>query len=517
MVMNSMKASLKEINFLVLPILLLLSTSCGNSGNQAHTHDHGEDAAHVHDEPGISIDTVVWTEDVELYVEYPPLVVGERIEFVTHLTRLNPYQAVTEGNITVNLLKGNSGIRQTVDAVAGNGIFIPALIPRESGRFQLYFDLDLPDINQRVALGNVQIFPSREIAEQSLAIHEESPGDIEFTKEQAWKVPFDIIQVSRDSMTEVISLAGKWMPEPGTQRMINAPASGNILYVTPNLLEGKSVRKGEHLMTLSGGDMNLENIRSEIKRAEAEFELARSAYERKQDLHELEVISDAEWQKVQRDFEVARARYEQLVQNYSDEGIQLKAPLSGFIKRIYTENGNYVSAGSPLVRIGTAGSQLLKVHLNPADRYKINTGKPITVYIEDPRTGKAEMYEGRVLSMGRSVSEDQPLLPLVVEVKNEKEVIEGTLVKAEISIGAPEKVISIPTSALLENFGRYSVVVQKGGESFEIRPVTLGIRTSERVEISSGLEEGEIVVSEGAYQVKMASMSSSVPAHGHSH
>ena len=75
----------------------------------------------------------------------------------------------------------------------------------------------------------------------------------------------------------------------------------------------------------------------------------------------------------------------------------------------------------------------------------------------------------------------------------------------------------IPVNGLLEDYGNYSVIVQLSGESFERRSVKIGKRNGENVEIRQGLQIGEVVVTTGAYQVKMASMSGSTPAHGHEH
>jgi multidrug efflux pump subunit AcrA (membrane-fusion protein) len=73
----------------------------------------------------------------------------------------------------------------------------------------------------------------------------------------------------------------------------------------------------------------------------------------------------------------------------------------------------------------------------------------------------------------------------------------------------------IPVNALLEDYGSYSVIVQLSGESFERRAIKIGKRNGENVEILQGLKVGEVVVTTGSYQVKMASMSGSTPAHGH--
>jgi multidrug efflux pump subunit AcrA (membrane-fusion protein) len=59
--------------------------------------------------------------------------------------------------------------------------------------------------------------------------------------------------------------------------------------------------------------------------------------------------------------------------------------------------------------------------------------------------------------------------------------------------------------------------VQTEGESFERRIVRLGVRDREYVEVLSGVEPGEHVVTRGAYAVKLAAAGTQVPAHGHAH
>jgi cobalt-zinc-cadmium efflux system membrane fusion protein len=59
--------------------------------------------------------------------------------------------------------------------------------------------------------------------------------------------------------------------------------------------------------------------------------------------------------------------------------------------------------------------------------------------------------------------------------------------------------------------------VQRGGETFERRTVTLGARSGDTVQIVEGVKAGERVVTKGAYLVRLASLSTSVPAHGHVH
>ena len=86
-----------------------------------------------------------------------------------------------------------------------------------------------------------------------------------------------------------------------------------------------------------------------------------------------------------------------------------------------------------------------------------------------------------------------------------------------MSVGEPLESITVPILCLMEDYGKYSVMVQLSGESFEMRNVIIGKRNGSDVQIIEGLAEGEIVVTKGAFQVKMASMAGTAPAHGHAH
>ena len=75
----------------------------------------------------------------------------------------------------------------------------------------------------------------------------------------------------------------------------------------------------------------------------------------------------------------------------------------------------------------------------------------------------------------------------------------------------------IPVSALMEEQGNFYVYVQLGGESFQKREIKIGASDGENVQVLSGIEEGERVVTKGAYQIKLSSASGELPAHGHEH
>ena len=80
-----------------------------------------------------------------------------------------------------------------------------------------------------------------------------------------------------------------------------------------------------------------------------------------------------------------------------------------------------------------------------------------------------------------------------------------------------EDALAIPDSALVDENGCPTAYVQVSGETFQRRDLRLGIRDSGFSQVIEGLAPGEQVVTRGAYAVRLASLATSVPAHGHAH
>ena len=86
---------------------------------------------------------------------------------------------------------------------------------------------------------------------------------------------------------------------------------------------------------------------------------------------------------------------------------------------------------------------------------------------------------------------------------------------------APEDFIGHPVAhareiALVEEEGRWVVYVQLNGETFERRDLTLGFRDGDWWQVLGGLSPGEWIVTEGAYAVRLATVSGEI-GHGHAH
>jgi multidrug efflux pump subunit AcrA (membrane-fusion protein) len=125
---------------------------------------------------------------------------------------------------------------------------------------------------------------------------------------------------------------------------------------------------------------------------------------------------------------------------------------------------------------------------------------------------------GRLASLGRVVDPRSRTLPITFGFDNRTlrlPVGQSVFLHLLMAATAPGPVV--PSAAVVDDAGRPIVFVQRGGETFDRRPVTLGARTGDLVQITEGVKPGDRVVTKGAYLVRLASLSTSVPAHGHVH
>ncbi len=497
----------------IIVVLAFLASSCNNKAEDPH--EHNADGSHIGEEIP-RIDHTIWTDKTELFVEFPALIVGNPSRFAAHFTILDKHQPVREGSVTVSLIKGDKGLRNSVDAPSSPGIFSHVIQPKETGTYQLVFELKTPEYSDKITIDDVTVYANSDDAIKALGTAEEDES-ISFLKEQAWKIDFQTAPVVSDKIYDVINTSGVWMPSSGSVKSLAAKSNGVVDFKLKNLTEGTAVKKGQLLMSLNSQGLASNNLSTEIANARANFEQAKSEYERKQELYNSKIIPKSEFERVESNFSIAKSNYQSLASGVSDGSKEIRAPFDGFVKNIAVSNGDYVEQGVALVSIATHQSKVLKAELAPNYGLTMENVQGIWYQTKDAQWKNVTDAEGSILSIGKNVERENPLISVFALVNADVDMPEGSLTPVQIAMGYATQNTMIPVNALLEDYGSYSVIVQLSGESFERRPVKLGKQNGENVEILQGLEVGEVVVTTGAYQVKMASMSGSTPAHGHDH
>jgi membrane fusion protein, heavy metal efflux system len=493
-------------------VVICLALSYLLTGCNSHEHSHEEKA-----EPE-ALAYTIYTDKTELFLEFKPLIVGKEARFAAHFTHLGEYfKAFTEGTITLSLEVNGKKTVIKQDSLMVPGIFRLRLTPEQTGKGRLVFDIKTKEITDQIILNDVTVYPDANTAIAANPPGEESGNDISYLKEQAWKVDFANTPVKKQPFSEVIKTTGQILSAQGDEMIVAAKSSGIVRFTEKNTV-GASVTNGEGLFTITGGDITEGNVDVKFKEAKANYDKAKADVDRAKELIRDNLITQKDYMQRQNEFDIAQTQYNALAKNYSSGGQKVSAGINGFIKNIYVSEGQFVNAGDPLASISQNQRLILKAEVSQKyfSKLKSFTAANFKTPYDNKVYSTAEL-NGKLLSYGKSTSENSAFIPVSFEIDNKGEIIPGSFIELFLKSDPIADALVIPASSLIEEQGIFYVYVQVEGESFQKREVKLGVSDGINVQVLSGIKEGERVVSKGAYQIKLATMAGSMPAHGHEH
>lgn len=352
------------------------------------------------------------------------------------------------------------------------------------------------------------------VAKVEASADEHSDDEIIFTEEQAAKVGLKVEKMAKQAFNEVIKTSGTILSAQGDEQTVVATSNGVLMFNRSNLAEGSYVKKGQIIMTISS-----KNIADgdPVAKAKIAFETSKRQFERAEKLVKDKIISVKEFEQASLNYQLAKTAYEGFSANADGKGVNIVAPISGYIKNNMLESGEYVSTGQLLLTI--AQNSKLQLRAEVSEKYfdalnAISTANFKLPYSKD--IIKLSDLNGKLLSVGSSTSENNFYIPVIFEFDNIGKIRTGSFVEIYLIASPKAKVISIPKSALVESQGLFFVYKKEGAEEYEQIEVKLGANNGERVEVLSGLTEGDSIVTEGVMQIKLASQGSAIPD-SHSH
>jgi len=468
-----------------------------------------------------------WTERTELFMEYPPLVSGERARFAIHLTNLADFSPLREGRVVVRFA-GETIARFEVDGPSTPGIFGVDVEVPAARRYQLAVEVHGPGLTDEHRVGAVTVYATADAALAAVEVDDE--GATTFLKEQQWTLDFATMRVGEDARREIIIVPASIEPRAGGTADVRALASGRIASGGGRAV-GTPVNRGDTLAELVVRTERIGEgsiLRLELSNAEAELRLADQALARIEKLAEAGAIPTRRLGEARVASETAVARVKiaeeevrHLELSRSGEGtgdpgerVVLRAPLSGVIAESFATAGATVDAGELLYRIVT----LDRVHVVGAvPEHNLSQVQGMTE-AEVNVPGLDPLRTDRLVSLGRVVDREARSVPIVFALDNPPQAVAiGQVVSLHLIGTAAADGVTIPTGAVVDDAGQPIVFVQAGGESFERRPVRVGGPREGGYVLVNGLDSGERIVISGAHLVRLAALSPQTPGHGHVH
>ena len=341
------------------------------------------------------------------------------------------------------------------------------------------------------------------------AAHSHNEGEITFTAHEASLGAFATQKVSHSHFHPVIKTAGRIITTPQGATVVTAPARGLVRF-NNNTARGAMVNNGTTVMRIAADDTQ----GASLSTIEADYKLWTARMQRADSLIIDRIISQDTYDATRAEYDKARMAYESINKNTGKE-IAVKSPMSGFIRELAVENGDYVERGTALFEVvkNTRGRIEVDVPQKYFDKLSHITS---AVFI----TAGGKKYDtatlgGKVITYSKSVS-SAGLISLIIEYDSTGDIPEGAFADVYLRVDSTFDAITIPTCAITEEQGEYFVYVKTCSDSYRKQPVVIGMTDGVNVEIKSGLKAGETIVTAGVYRVKLAGNTGAIP-HSHEH
>lgn len=340
--------------------------------------------------------------------------------------------------------------------------------------------------------------------------------EIILSPEKARAAGVKVEEVKPGMFHGVIHTSGKVMSASCDETAVVATISGRVQYKN-HVSEGLKVASGTTLFSITSAGMQMADG-DPVQRARIDYERAERDYTRAKTLIKDKIISEKDLAVAKAEYEASKLTYTSMQRTRSTGGVAVTAPRGGYIKQCMVNGGDYVEAGQPLAVITQNKHLYLRAEI--AERHfnelnKIRCAKFRTSYSN--RLYDITDMGGHIQSYGRSAEVNNSYIPVIFEFNNTGDVVQGSYAEIYLITQDRPNVITLPLTALTEEQGIHFVYIQVDAEGYRKQEVTLGESDGERVEILTGVKQGDRVVTKGAMQIKLASAANAIPAHNHNH
>ncbi|MDN3491944.1 efflux RND transporter periplasmic adaptor subunit [Winogradskyella bathintestinalis] len=282
----------------------------------------------------------------------------------------------------------------------------------------------------------------------------------------------------------------------------------NLLTITPEyngiltqvyVTEGQKVSKGQLLAKIDDGGLS-----QQVAQLQIETDLAKTTYERQKRLWDQNIGSEIQFLQAKSTYEAQKEAVNQLNQQIAKTTV--KAPFSGTIDDVITEQGSVVAAGqTQLLRIVNLSDMYVEVEV--PERYVSDVTKGKNVEVNLPVLGKT--IDTKVRQASDFINPANRTFKAEIEIPNKDNSIKPNLTaRLKINDYTNENAMLIPQSVISENAegDQYVYVVNDKGSDGIGKAKRVIIETGKTqgdvIEVLTGLEAGAEIIKEGARSVR---------------
>ncbi|MGW8267737.1 MAG: efflux RND transporter periplasmic adaptor subunit [Longimicrobiales bacterium] len=311
-----------------------------------------------------------------------------------------------------------------------------------------------------------------------------------------------------------LSAMGQVLEDQYRKAIVSYPFSARIARIDARV--GDWVQAGETLVVLQSEEVGA--AVSEFYKAMADHELAKVNFERQDQLFQNGVGARKDFSAAEAQLRVAEASLNAAEKKLHVLGftesqivlltethqvspmIPLLTPIAGKVVANNAVLGGMVDESTEILTILDPTHLWVEAEIYEKDIAKIRVGQQARITVP---AYPDEVFQGAITYVSDLLNPETRTITVRTEVNNDGlELKPGMFADLVIELNHSGTALSVPREAVLDDRGSHLVFVRLAPNRFQPRLVTVGMRENGFVEIAEGIEEGEVVVARGNFQLK---------------
>jgi membrane fusion protein, multidrug efflux system len=274
---------------------------------------------------------------------------------------------------------------------------------------------------------------------------------------------------------------------PDEETDLSFETSGKIVAIF--FKEGTRVKKGDLLAKI-----NDKPLQAQLEKLQVALKLADAKEFRQRSLLGKDAISQESYDQIVTDVQGIKADINLIKARISET--ELRAPFEGEIGFRYLSEGAYATSSTKIAKLVKISP--LKIEFSISEKYSsdIRIGYPITFVVNEKE------YSASVYAVDPKIDIDTRVISLRALYPNKNEELKpGTYAKITLELSKLDSAVAIPTEALIPEMDGEKVYIYKKGKAQQV-PVTTGLRTEAKIQITKGLNFGDTLIITGILQLR---------------
>ena len=312
----------------------------------------------------------------------------------------------------------------------------------------------------------------------------------------------NVAQVNRTNLNSYLVLNGVVEPERTVE--VHARLSAYVKEIVKE--EGAYVKKNDILALLDDTEIKIsyQQAKIQLEQARLSYLEEESKLNRNKELIKKDLISEQDYQASEALYNQRKLDYDNRQENFKNLQLQLdwtkiRSLAEGYVTERLIEVGDKVNPNQQIYTIEDFSPLLTRVYVPSADSIKLKPGMNAEITTD---ILKGTAFQGNVKLINPRIDAQSGTVKVTVEAYDEtRQLKPGMFVEVRIVIGQKENILVILRKAVLYKQNKTFVFVLNQMQVSQ-REVILGLSEEDHVEITSGLQEGEVIVVVGIESLK---------------